>query len=378
MGASLRCTGGRTTPVVSVVMSVYNGERHVQEAVESILNQTLADFEFIIVDDGSTDATWQILTACAARDPRIVLLRNEENIGLTKSLNKGLALAGGKYIARQDADEVSSPNRLAYQTDLLDRSPSVALVGCSHHEVHEPTGRQSVFHVSDNELVTRWRLLFRTPFAHGTAMFRRDVATLLGSYDENLYVAQDYDLWSRIARQHRLSMIDRVLVRRLTNPASVSHNHEADQRRSAAAISSCNIRELCGNKGVDPSTAVELHHLGNARFGAMAASSVSQVIAGLETVYQSFAAQHDLESPANASTQRQIRHWMSGRVIGLAGFWGESGLRGLAFRILWDLMRAEAALLTNPAVYRAAARSLLGRYGTRWVRLLLRRPGTYC
>ena len=102
-------------PKVSVVMSAYNGERYLREAVESILNQTFNDFEFIIIDDGSTNSTGQILSSYAAQDPRIVLIRNRENIGLTKSLNKGLALARGEYIARMDADDVSLPNRFSEQ-----------------------------------------------------------------------------------------------------------------------------------------------------------------------------------------------------------------------------------------------------------------------
>ena len=97
-------------PKVSVLMSVYNGERYLREAVESILNQTFTDFEFIIIDDGSTDSSRAILASFD--DPRIVLLQNETNIGLTRSLNEGLSLARGKYIARQDADDASLLERL--------------------------------------------------------------------------------------------------------------------------------------------------------------------------------------------------------------------------------------------------------------------------
>ena len=102
-------------PKISVIMSVYDGERHLGESVESVLNQTFTDFEFIIFEDGSTDSTWDILTDYSKGDQRIVLVQNRENIGLTKSLNRGLKLAKGRYIARQDADDVSLPERLATQ-----------------------------------------------------------------------------------------------------------------------------------------------------------------------------------------------------------------------------------------------------------------------
>jgi glycosyltransferase involved in cell wall biosynthesis len=119
-------------PKVSVLMSVYNGESHLGEAVEGILKQTFTDFEFIIVDDGSTDSTWSILSEYATRDKRIVLLQNKNNIGLAQSLNKGLAMARGEYIARQDADDISLSVRFANQVEYLDKMIST-LHCCQQH-----------------------------------------------------------------------------------------------------------------------------------------------------------------------------------------------------------------------------------------------------
>ncbi|HEY9660554.1 MAG TPA: glycosyltransferase, partial [Allocoleopsis sp.] len=127
-------------PQISVLMAVYNGSRYVAEAIESILNQTFTDFEFLIIEDGSTDNTVQILQDYANRDPRIKLIQNEQNIGLTKSLNKGLKLAQGKYIARQDADDVSLPHRFEQQIAVFAQNPAAVLVSCSL-ELIDATGK---------------------------------------------------------------------------------------------------------------------------------------------------------------------------------------------------------------------------------------------
>ena len=114
-------------PIVTVLMSVYNGERYLNEAIDSILAQTFTDFEFLIIDDASTDSTPKILHSYD--DPRIRIVTNEENLGLTKSLNKGLALAQGEYIARMDADDISLPERLMMQLNFLIDNKTVPLVG---------------------------------------------------------------------------------------------------------------------------------------------------------------------------------------------------------------------------------------------------------
>src|SRR6185295_3491651 len=116
-----------TPPQVSVLMSVYNGEKYLKEAMESILNQSFPDFEFLIFNDSSTDSGREIILSF--NDPRIVLVDNEKNIGLTKSLNKGLSLAKGKYIARMDADDISDAGRLNEQVNYMEKNSDVAVCG---------------------------------------------------------------------------------------------------------------------------------------------------------------------------------------------------------------------------------------------------------
>jgi hypothetical protein len=198
-------------PEVSVVMSVYNGERYLRESIESLLSQTFSDFEFIIVDDGSTDSTAAILGEY--RDPRIVLLRNEENIGLTKSLNRGLARVRGTFVARQDADDVSLPNRLERQVLFLREHPAVGILG-SYCRLIDGEGRRLwLYRVPAYDLHIRWTSLLENPFAHPSVMVRRDVLAKNGlGYDEALVVAQDYDLWTRMLRYTQGANVSESLI----------------------------------------------------------------------------------------------------------------------------------------------------------------------
>ena len=129
-----------TAPLISVLMCVHNGERYVTEAIESILAQTLPHFEFIIVDDASTDGTPAILEGFLSKDPRIQLFRLDENLGLTRALNFGLEKCAGKYIARIDADDRSLPERLQRQFDFLEQNPDHVAVACGHNIIDE-TGK---------------------------------------------------------------------------------------------------------------------------------------------------------------------------------------------------------------------------------------------
>ena len=130
-------------PRVSVVVCVYNGEDFLRESIDSILSQTFADFELLILDDASIDSTPQILSECAAQDQRIRLAQNEQNLGLTKSLNKCLALARGEYVARQDADDVSLPERLAKQVEAMDARPELAALGAWVEVIDEQGAAQA-------------------------------------------------------------------------------------------------------------------------------------------------------------------------------------------------------------------------------------------
>jgi hypothetical protein len=187
----------QSVPRVSVVMGVRNGERFIRRAIESILGQTLADFEFIIIDDASTDRTGDICRAYASRDSRIRLLSNEVNLGLAASLNRGIRESSGVYIARMDADDASRPERLMLQADFLDMNPAIGI--CGGYICYHKGERSSIKRFyTDHEWLAA-QLLFQPCFSHPTVMFCREQVLRLGLlYDESFVTTQDYDLWTRI------------------------------------------------------------------------------------------------------------------------------------------------------------------------------------
>lgn len=203
----------KATPKVSVIMSVFNGEQHLKASIESIFNQTFANFEFIIINDGSTDATVKIIKSY--NDARIKIINNGENIGLTKSLNKALKVAHGEYIARQDADDISMPNRLEQQLKYLESHPQVALLGTGISVVDEQ-GKEIEKRIMQPN--PRASLQKGNRIVHGSAMFRKSVIEELGGYNETLKYAQDYELWLRIAKKHE--------VRNLTSPLYMLRMHK--------------------------------------------------------------------------------------------------------------------------------------------------------
>jgi glycosyltransferase involved in cell wall biosynthesis len=180
-------------------MSVFNDSEFLPAAVESVLKQTFADFEFLVVDDGSTDGSSQYLNSL--RDPRVRLVRQETNQGLTRSLQRGLGLAEGRYVARIDADDVAFADRLERQVAFLEHRPEVVLLGGGWAQVNEAGDVVRVLRQPERDLEIRWSSLLVNPFVHSTVMVRHDVLREHGlNYDEVFQTAQDYDLWSRLLR----------------------------------------------------------------------------------------------------------------------------------------------------------------------------------
>lgn len=211
-------------PKISVVMSVYNGESYLKEAIESILNQTLADFEFIIVNDGSVDGSLEMLQSY--QDERIKLINNGENIGLTKSLNKALKQARGEYIARQDADDISLPNRLKEQLQYLQEHPEIALLGTGAYIIEESGNilRRGVPLAEPS----KENLVKDNPFVHGSVMFRKKIIEEVGAYNEFYRYSQDYELWLRIAVHHKAANLTHPLYKARRHSKSVQAKKRKD------------------------------------------------------------------------------------------------------------------------------------------------------
>ena len=196
-------------PNVSVLMSVYNGEKHLREAIDSILNQTFTDFELLIINDASTDRTVEILQNY--HDPRIKIINNEKNMGLTKSLNKGISLAKGNYIARQDADDISLQDRFKKQLLFLEENPDIGLVGSSFNIINTLGDVTGYLRHRTEDRDIRNHLLEANQFCHGSVMFRRETIKAVGAYREYFRYAQDYDMWLRISEKFKLGNIQEIL-----------------------------------------------------------------------------------------------------------------------------------------------------------------------
>jgi len=216
-------------------MSVYNGETYLGEAIESILHQEFTDFELVIIDDGSTDASAEIIESYD--DPRIRFFENEHNIGLIGSLNRGLGLAWSPYVARMDADDVSLPERLARQVDFLDAHPEIGVLGCAV-EVIDGSGNPShTRRFAAEHRVLRWRLCFGNPIMHPTVIMRREVVNRVGGYSSDMLHAEDYDLWRRLSSVTRLANLQDVLLCLRTHEDSVTSKHLVQQRNNSIKIS---------------------------------------------------------------------------------------------------------------------------------------------
>lgn len=216
------------TPAISVVMSVYNGEVYLAEAVESILAQTFRDFEFIIIDDGSKDRTGLMLAEYARRDERVRVVA-QENRGRAESLNRGIEMARAELIARMDADDVALPERLAQQWEFLQAHPEVGLLGTAVENIG-PGGEKLGTYVpvtEDGDL--RQIMLQWCPFRHPTILMRKEIALKAGGYRKALRDADDYDLWLRMAERARMANLPEPLLCYRFHPDQASMSNMVHQ-----------------------------------------------------------------------------------------------------------------------------------------------------
>jgi glycosyltransferase involved in cell wall biosynthesis len=204
-----------THPKVTVLMPVFNGQAYLRQAIQSVLDQTFSDFEFLIVDDGSTDDSVRIINSFS--DVRIRLVRNERNIRIVQTLNRGLSLAQGDYIARMDCDDLSLPKRLATQVAFMDTHPEVGICG-TWIRTFNGRKRHEIRYPSEPDLV-RCALLFVAPFAHPSVMMRRDsIEEHRLRYEEGYPNAEDFRFWQKASHFFPLSNVTEVLLLYRTKP----------------------------------------------------------------------------------------------------------------------------------------------------------------
>jgi len=220
------------TPTVSVLMSVYNTPaQYLRAAVESVLAQTLSDFEFIVIDDGSTDGSPEILREFATREPRI-RLTVRPNKGLTATLNEAIAMSRGEFLARMDCDDVSEPDRFERQLAFLSADPSLVCAG-GHFALIDEKGRllTRLRPPSDDASIQDLLLRGHTAICHPAAMMRRDAVEKVGGYDPYFKTTQDLDLWLRLGEVGKLGNVPEVVLRFRQHGGSISETRREEQRR---------------------------------------------------------------------------------------------------------------------------------------------------
>jgi glycosyltransferase involved in cell wall biosynthesis len=217
-----------TPPAVSVVMPVHNGAGFLTAAIDSILAQSFTDFEFIIVDDGSDDATPEILARFAASDSRIHVTR-QHRAGVANALNRGLAASSGSFIARIDADDIARPSRLARQLELLQAQPNVAVLGTAYELIDLQGATHGIRQMPTSAAEIHAGLLHGNYIAHPTVMMRRDAVVAAGGYRPAFVSCEDYDLWLRLSESHELLNLDAPLLLYRMHPGQ-SAWRDADQR----------------------------------------------------------------------------------------------------------------------------------------------------
>jgi glycosyltransferase involved in cell wall biosynthesis len=238
------------SPSISVIMPVYNGQRFLEKSIQSILNQSYIDFEFIIVDDCSTDRTLSIVESF--NDKRIHIIQNSHNIGLTKSLNKAIDLASGVYIARMDADDISHSNRFEKQLEFLYNHPTVAILGTQANVIDE-NGKNVIrtpgWMKPTGNIDIRYYCMFDSPFIHSSVFIKREIlVNKYKGYNSSCRTSQDYDLWSRMVYNEESYNLQDKLISFRVHRTSISQNYDKTSFNLICTIMSRSILSVTGHR----------------------------------------------------------------------------------------------------------------------------------
>ncbi|MDX5438353.1 MAG: glycosyltransferase [Pontibacter sp.] len=263
---------------VTVLMPVYNAEKYLAEAIESILCQSLSDFEFLIIDDGSTDKSADIVHSYT--DSRIRFVQNEQNMGIAATLNKGIHLASAAYIARMDADDISYPDRLLRQYTYLQQHPDCCLVGTRTATISE--GGKLLWKDDLPSEHTYYNLTFFCSIYHPTVMFRKKAVVEAGMYV--LPYAEDYELWCRLSRKHRLHVLPEVLLDyRLSSKSTSNEVKKEEYNQTELTQIMNNLRYFAGEDYTLPYSYLECFRFNYAPLLAeQSVSSIADCMAALQ------------------------------------------------------------------------------------------------
>ncbi len=221
-------------PKVSIILPTYNGSKFIRRSIESVLVQSFVNFELLVIDDGSTDSTAEIIQEAARNDSRVVYLKNEKNLGIQKTLNKGLKEAKGEYIARIDDDDLwVDEDKLKNQTEFLDTHPDYVLVGTGVIIQNEEGAELFRFLNIQNDEEIRRSLLGKNCFTHSSVMFKKSAAMKFGGYDESQETRhiEDYDLWLKLGTIGKLANLPYYSVRFTLRSGNISSKNKTIQFR---------------------------------------------------------------------------------------------------------------------------------------------------
>jgi len=299
------------TPRVTVLMPVYNERVYLDTAIESILGQSFKEFELLIVDDGSDGPVAHNIDRWAVRDSRIRVLRNATNIGVTAALNRGLAAANGEFLARQDADDISLPQRLQVQVGYFEQHPQHMLLGCDCALI-DGRGRVTAIDSmgwADYEL--RLISMVRTPIVHSSAMFRMGPVRAHGlAYDENYLSAEDFDLWVRMQAFGELAVIPEVLVHYRLHAATISSRRQTEQHR--------NMRDIALASSLQSLTKLSAHRAQLEAFldllylrSPQTAQSIGMACDGAEAIAGEFSRASALTAAQQYRVRRLCARWLA-------------------------------------------------------------------
>jgi len=301
----------RDAPMVSVVMPVYNAEPYLRDAVDSILAQTLGDFELLIIDDGSTDASPAILQSYVSQDTRVSVF-SQPNLGIASSLNRGLRLAAAPYVARMDADDISLPQRLEQQVDRLQQDSTLGLIGTAYWAINGSGRRGQVHRPPGCDTAIRWHMLFDNPFCHSSVMLRKAVLDAQQlAYDERMAYTEDYDLWVRVLSYTRGANLREALVGRRVHEGSTQTVHHVEQLRFATEIARPQINALLWRSPLPSAEVQALRELYRAPPGEWHPEQIV-VLRALLDLMDEFARQDHID--ATAARKAQVR-WLL-RLVG--------------------------------------------------------------
>jgi glycosyltransferase involved in cell wall biosynthesis len=208
-------------PKVSVLMPAYNAEKYIREAIESILHQSFRDFEFIIIDDCSTDKTWEIIQEYSKSDQRIIILQNEKNLGIAGNRNKLKKLAIGEYVAWQDADDISVNTRIEKQVAYMDDNLELGICG-GFLQFFNSKGNLHIRKYKESDGDIRKNIFRFSPVAQPGAIIRKSVLDEMGDYDLNYPPAEDLDMSFRIGRKYKFANLQEVVIKYRENDNSAT------------------------------------------------------------------------------------------------------------------------------------------------------------